>query len=162
MLIIIMWETVSDIYEKGSLMRHILSKETYAQITVIAVLDLIVIIPSIVLFLAFNIKLIDSFGLPFLVTVLSFLFYLPLGIFYSSYFLSRRGRKVVSGGSDNRVLPAFLFLLLTFVMIGVYTPSIGTLTHLIPSISFLNVTGFVVVFMNLIFIVKVFPVESEN
>ncbi|MCL5873942.1 MAG: hypothetical protein M1161_01190 [Candidatus Thermoplasmatota archaeon] len=152
-----MWEILSDGFGNGLIGQRLSVKNSRSAISMIALLDLLVIVPSIVMFLAFNLKMIGSFGLPFLITVLSFLFYLPLGIFYASYFLSKREVQSSSEVAKNKALPMILFLMLIFVMLGIYTPSIGTLTHLIPSFSFLNIPGFVIVFVNLAFIIKNFP-----
>jgi hypothetical protein len=157
-----MWEILSDVFENGLIGKSFSIKSSNGSIFAIALVDLLVIAPSIVVFLAFNLRLIESFGFPFLVTVLSFLFYLPLGILYAAYFLSKKEVQLSSEVAKNRILPIVLFLMLTFVMSGVYTPSIGTLTSLIPSFSFLKIPGFVIVFVNLIFVAKNFPKVAKD
>ena len=139
----------------NSVIRQRLSvKNPKDAISIITLVDLLIIVPSIVLFLTFNFRILNSFGLPFLLVVLTFLFYLPVAILSASFFLSKRQSESNDQLAQNNVLPMILFLMLVFSMLGIYIPSIEKLTHLIPSFGSLNVVGFAIVIMDVTFILK--------
>jgi hypothetical protein len=149
-----MGNVLSDGLNNNVIRQRLSIKNPKDAISIITLVDLLIIVPSIVLFLTFNFRVLNSFGLPFLLVVLAFLFYLPVAILFASFFLSKRQ----SGSNDqlvkNNVLPTILFLMLVFSMLGIYIPSIEKLTLLIPSFGSLNVVGFAIVTMNVTFLLK--------
>ncbi len=123
-------------------------------ISVIALVDLLIIVPSIVVFLAFNFRALSSIGLPFLFMVLVFLLYLPLVILSASIFFYK-GRAESKGETKNgNVFPIVLYLMLIFSVLGIYIPSIERLTTVVPSFGSLNIIGFAIVVTNVVFVVK--------
>ncbi len=156
MYLIAMWEVMSDGFNRNVIRHRLSVKNSREAISIIALVDLLVIVPSIILFLAFNLKLISSFGIPFLILVLSFLFYLPLAMLFASFYFSNKEVESSAQVAKNKILPTILFLMLIFAMLGVYIPSIEKLTLLIPSFGSLNIAGFAIVTTNVTFIVKNF------
>lgn len=156
MYLIAMWEVMSDGFNRNVIRHRLSVNNSREAISKIALVDLLVIVPSIILFLAFNLKLISSFGIPFLILVLSFLFYLPLAMLFASFYFSNKEVESSAQATKNKVLPAILFLMLIFAMLGVYIPSIEKLTLLIPSFGSLNIAGFAIVTTNVAFIIKNF------
>ena len=98
----------------------------------------------------------NRIGSTFLIIILSFLLYLPLAILSASFYFARHAAKRENKVSKGNVLPILLFLILTFTILGIYIPSIEKLTLIIPSFGSLNIVGFVIVVVNLIFIIKNF------
>ena len=149
-----MGNVLSDGLNNNVIRQRLSVKNPRDAISIITLVDLLIIVPSIVLFLTFNFRILNSFGLPFLLVVLTFLFYLPVAILSASFFLSKRQSESNDQLAQNNVLPMILFLMLVFSMLGIYIPSIEKLTHLIPSFGSLNVVGFAIVIMDVTFILK--------
>ena len=149
-----MGNVLSDGLNNSVIRQRLSVKNPEDAISIITLVDLLIIVPSIVLFLTFNFRILNSFGLPFLLVVLTFLFYLPVAILSASFFLSKRQSESNDQLAQNNVLPMILFLMLVFSMLGIYIPSIEKLTHLIPSFGSLNVVGFAIVIMDVTFILK--------
>ncbi|MGC8561953.1 MAG: hypothetical protein ACP5NO_01965 [Thermoplasmata archaeon] len=135
-------------------------KNSRDAISIITLVDLVLIVPSVVLFLAFNFRALSSFGLMFSVVVLAFLMYLPLSILWASKVLSAKRFTAETSATKDRVLPIVLFLLLTFSMLGIYIPSIQKLTSIMPSFGTLNIVGFAIIVLNLMFVMKHFTLIS--
>ena len=154
MLLIAMANVLSDGLSNSVISQRLSVKSYSEAISIITIVDLGVIVPSIVLFLAFNFRSLTVFGLPFLIIILSFLLYLPLAILSASFYFARHAAKGENKVSKGNVLPILLFLILTFTILGIYIPSIEKLTLIIPSFGSLNIVGFVIVVVNLMFIIK--------
>ncbi|MCL4447164.1 MAG: hypothetical protein M0Z77_03155 [Thermoplasmatales archaeon] len=138
-----------------SVIRQKLSvKNSREALSIITAVDMLVIVPSIAIFLALNFIELTRFGPLFLVTVLAFLLYLPVGILWAPSLLSRKLTDSSIGSAKSEVLPIILYLLLTFSMLGIYIPSIQKLTVLMPSFGSLNVVGFAIVVINISFVMK--------
>lgn len=153
---------LSDAFSNSVIKQKLSVKNSQDAISIITLVDLVLIVPSIVLFLAFNYSALSSFGLFFSVVVLAFLSYLPLSIVWASKVLSGKKFDSKSPVTKDQVLPIVLFLLLTFSMLGIYIPSIQKLTSIMPSFGALNIVGFAIIVMNLIFIMKNFSLIAGN
>jgi hypothetical protein len=153
---------LSDGFSNSVIKQKLSVKNSHDAISIITLVDLVLIVPSIVIFLAFNFRELSSFGLVFSIVVLAFLSYLPVSIIWASMVLSGKvfnGRQSVT---NDKVLPIVLFLLLTFSMLGIYIPSIQKLTSIMPSFGALNIVGFAIIVLNLMFVMKNFSLITEN
>ena len=122
-------------------------------ISLVTLFDLVVIVPSIALFLAFNIGVMNHYGIPFLLFLLTFIIYLPLVIVSAGMFLSRKSGHYNMGVRGESV-KTLLFFLLLFSLFGIYMPSIERLSAIIPAFQSLNIVGGAIVIFNLVFLLK--------
>ncbi|EQB66246.1 MAG: hypothetical protein AMDU3_IPLC00001G0412 [Thermoplasmatales archaeon I-plasma] len=153
---------LSDGFSNSVIKQKLSVKTSRDAIFIITLVDLVLIVPSVVLFSLLNFRELSSYGLVFSIVVLAFLSYLPLSIIWASMVLS--GKRVDGRASvtNEKVVPIVLFLLLTFSMLGIYIPSIQKLTSIMPSFGALNIVGFTIIVLNLMFVMKNFSLITGN
>jgi hypothetical protein len=153
---------LSDGFSNSVIKQKLSVKTSRDAIFIITLVDLALIVPSVVLFSLLNFRELSSYGLVFSIVVLAFLSYLPLSIIWASMVLS--GKRVDGRASvtNEKVVPIVLFLLLTFSMLGIYIPSIQKLTSIMPSFGALNIVGFAIIVLNLMFVMKNFSLITGN
>jgi hypothetical protein len=153
---------LSDGFSNSVIKQKLSVKTSRDAIFIITLVDLVLIVPSVVLFSLLNFRELSSYGLVFSIVVLAFLSYLPLSIIWASMVLS--GKRVDGRASvtNEKVVPIVLFLLLTFSMLGIYIPSIQKLTSIMPSFGALNIVGFAIIVLNLMFVMKNFSLITGN
>ena len=153
---------LSDGFSNSVIKQKLSVKTSRDAIFIITLVDLVLIVPSVVLFSLLNFRELSSYGLVFSIVVLAFLSYLPVSIIWASMVLS--GKRVDGRASvtNDKVLPIVLFLLLTFSMLGIYIPSIQKLTSIMPSFGVLNIVGFAIIVLNLMFVMKNFSLITGN
>ena len=153
---------LSDGFSNSVIKQKLSVKTSRDAIFIITLVDLVLIVPSVVLFSLLNFRELSSYGLVFSIVVLAFLSYLPLSIIGASMVLS--GKRVDGRASvtNEKVVPIVLFLLLTFSMLGIYIPSIQKLTSIMPSFGALNIVGFAIIVLNLMFVMKNFSLITGN
>lgn len=123
-------------------------------ITQITFIDMVLIVPSVVAFLALNFNLLIDYGLSFYLILTAFLLYLPLVIVFAGVLLSRGYSMQAVEKANRNMLYITLFLLLVFSVFGIYIPLVEKLTEMIPAFGSLNLMGGSTVFLNLLFILK--------
>lgn len=123
-------------------------------INVITLIDLIVILPSFIVFLALNIGNLSTLGIAYRVVVPSFLLFLPFAIVLAGFFLTRKKDLVDPKKEGEEVVPTLIFLLFIFSMFSIYIPVIQKLSVLLPSIGTLNIIESSIVFLFLVFVIK--------
>jgi hypothetical protein len=153
---------LSDGFSNSVIKQKLSVKTSRDAIFIITLVDLALIVPSVVLFSLLNFRELSSYGLVFSIVVLAFLSYLPLSIIWASMVLS--GKRVDGRASvtNEKVVPIVFFLLLTFSMLGIYIPSIQKLTSIMPSFGALNIVGFAIIVLNLMFVMKNFSLITGN
>ncbi len=149
-----MGNVLSDGLNYGIIRKRLSVSNFREAILIITLVDLLIIVPSIVVFLAFNFRALSNFGLPFLLLILAFLFYLPLVILSASVFFYKGRAESKSQTKNGNIFPILLYLLLIFTVLGIYIPSIERLTTIIPSFGSLNIIGFAIVVTNVVFVAK--------
>ncbi|MEM0141560.1 MAG: hypothetical protein QXN66_05975 [Thermoplasmatales archaeon] len=121
-------------------------------INLVTLLDLSIIVPSVAIFVAYNIK--TMAGLSFIenIFILLFVLYLPLAILFAGRILGKNVAKMQD--QNGEIMGIVLFFVLSFSLFGVYMPSIQKLASTIPSFQMLNLVGSVVVFLNLFLLLR--------
>ena len=153
---------LSDGFSNSVIKQKLSVKTSRDAIFIITLVDLVLIVPSVVLFSLLNFRELSSYGLVFSIVVLAFLSYLPLSIIWASMVLSGKWVDGRASVTNEKVVPIVLFLLLTFSMLGIYIPSIQKLTSIMPSFGALNIVGFAIIVLNLMFVMKNFSLITGN
>ena len=153
---------LSDGFSNSVIKQKLSVKTSRDAIFIITLVDLVLIVPSVVLFSLLNFRELSSYGLVFSIVVLAFLSYLPLSIIWASMVLSSKRVDGRASVTNEKVVPIVLFLLLTFSMLGIYIPSIQKLTSIMPSFGALNIVGFAIIVLNLMFVMKNFSLITGN
>ncbi len=153
---------LSDGFSNSVIKQKLSVKTSRDAIFIITLVDLVLIVPSVVLFSLLNFRELSSYGLVFSIVVLAFLSYLPLSIIGASMVLSGKWVDGRASVTNEKVVPIVLFLLLTFSMLGIYIPSIQKLTSIMPSFGALNIVGFAIIVLNLMFVMKNFSLITGN
>ncbi len=134
--------------------KHKLVRNSKDIINVITLIDLIVILPSFIVFLVLNIGNLSTLGVAYRVVVPSFLLFLPFAIVLAGFFLTRKRDLTDPKKDGEEVVPTLVFLLFIFSMFSIYIPVIQKLSMLLPSIGTLNIIESSIVFLFLVFVIK--------
>jgi len=121
----------------------------------VTMIDLIIIVPSIVAFLAINLRILSAHGIFIAVLTSVFLLYLPLAILSGGVFFTRKHDSSHTPDSGEKVVPIILFFIFLFSLLGIYIPTVGRISQLFPEFGSLNVMGGLLVLINCFLVWKV-------
>ena len=121
----------------------------------VTMIDLIIIVPSIVAFLAINLRILSAHGIFIAVLTSVFLLYLPLAILSGGVFFTRKHDLSHTPDSGEKVVPIILFFIFLFSLLGIYIPTVGRISQLFPEFGSLNVMGGLLVLINCFLVWKV-------
>ncbi len=130
------------------------AKGTKNIISAIVLIDLIVILPSFLVFLVIDLKNISGLSLPLRIFVPSLLLSVPLAIIGVGSILVRRMDLSKGEREKENVVPVLMFLLFIFLMFSIYIPAITKLVTLVPSLYGFEIIGFCTVFFYLVYVIK--------
>lgn len=123
--------------------------------SLIMMIDLVIIIPSILIFLACNLRTLNSHGMLITAATSGFLLYLPLSILSGGIFFGRKHDLSGKKESRERMISMLLFFIFLFSVLGIYIPTVGKLAQIIPEFGSLNLMGGALVLINCFLVWKV-------
>lgn len=150
-----MENNLSDGFKNQILFSNINLVSPRGVMSLVMKIDLLVIIPSVLIFLAFNMRALYNHGILITIVASGFLLYLPLSILSGGIFFSRKHDSSNRKESHERKISLFLFFIFLFSVLGIYIPTVGELAQLIPTFGSLNLIGGVLVLVNCFLVWKV-------
>jgi hypothetical protein len=123
-------------------------------ISALVLIDLIVILPSSIVFLLIDLNNIRALTPFFRVFVPLIILSVPIAVLIFGFFLVKRVDLSKSEREKENVVPVLMFLLFVFSMFGIYIPAITKLVSLVPSLYGFEVVGFCTIFFYLVYVIK--------